>query len=296
MKRIFLTGASGFLGGNFCHLFAGKYEIFAVYNTHEIQNKNVHSHQLDVTKSAKLKTFFNKIKPDAVVHLAAISDPNQCQLNPSVSEVINVEVPENLAHLCAEYQIPFLFASSDLVFDGKSAPYRESDIPAPISIYGLHKAVAEQSVMDIYPQSTICRLPLMYGRTFTENRSVLQPMLTNLDSGLPLMLFTDESRTIASAHDICEGLLRCLGHQGEIFNLGGDERMSRYDFGLEVCKVFGYDKGLLIKSKQKDVGMPAPRPKDVSMSNTKAKEIGWKPASVQSGLERIKKELESKTI
>lgn len=291
MKRILLTGASGFLGGNFCHAFADKYEIYATYLDHSIQNKKVEAHKLNLAVLSETADYFRKIKPEAVVHLAALSDPNFCEINPLESEKMNIDVSENLANLCNEAKIPFLFASTDLVYDGKNAPYKETDLPAPVSIYGLHKSIAEQSILDIYPMATICRLPLMYGNSYGDKQGILKTMLAKLDSGEAVVLFTDEYRTFASARDICDGIMTCIEYQGEIFHLGGNERISRYNFGSLVCEVFGYDKKQLIKSKQKDMTMPAPRPKDVSMINTKAKKIGWKPGELRKELEEIKLEI-----
>ena len=122
MKKILLTGASGFLGGVFCHLYSDQFEIYAIHNDHPTPNKNVISHKTDITDSNGLEEYFQKIKPDALIHLAAYSDPNRCELHPDISEKINIEASENLALLCKEAKIPMIFSSTDLVFDGKNAP------------------------------------------------------------------------------------------------------------------------------------------------------------------------------
>jgi dTDP-4-dehydrorhamnose reductase len=295
MKKILLTGASGFLGGNFCSLYANAFDIHAVYHSHPVEIPGVKSVKLDICDEDALGRWFDEIKPDAVIHLAAFSDPNQCELHPKVSEQKNILASENMASLAAGLRLPMVFASTDLVFDGKSAPYKERDVPAPVSIYGLHKSIAEQAVLDIYPNAVVCRLPLMYGQSSSKDdsfgNSFLQPMLKKLSAGETMNMFTDEYRTVASARDICAGILVCLEERGEIFHLGGDERISRYNFARHVCGVFGFDAGLLIKTKQKDVKMPAPRPKDVSLNNEKAKELGWKPGTIIEELEWIKKNL-----
>src|SRR6185437_13142146 len=256
MKKILLTGASGFLGGNFCHLYAHQFDIHAIHNGHPVQDKNVKSHQTDITDSAALEACFHQINPDAVIHLAAYSDPNKCELQPAVSEKINIEASENLAYLCKEAKIPMLFSSTDLVFDGKNAPYKETDLPVPGNVYGLHKSIAEHSILDIYPEATICRLPLMYGTDFGHKPNLLHQILKKLTEGEELKLFTDEYRSVASARDVCAGLILCLEHPGQIFHLGGDERISRYGFGKLICEIFDFDKDLIVKSKQKDVQMP----------------------------------------
>jgi len=295
MRRILLTGGSGFLGGNFCRFYSEQFEIHAIWLEHPVQFDHIISQQLNICDAEVLGDYFKKIKPNIVLHFGAYSNPNKCQTHPDISEKINIEASENIAKLSAEMRIPLVFTSTDLVFDGKSAPYKESDIPCPISIYGLHKSIAEQSVLDIYPNATICRLPLMYGSNpFSDlsndihGSSFLQQIIKTLSEGKEIKLFTDEFRTVGSVRDVCKGVLLCLEKPGEIFHLGGDSRISRYDFGKLVCEVFGYDKKLLIKAKRKDVIMPAPRPKDVSLSNEKAKKIGWNPGSIKDELEQVK--------
>jgi dTDP-4-dehydrorhamnose reductase len=310
-QKILLTGASGFLGSNFCQIYGDQYDIHAIWHSHPIEFLKVKAHKVDITDQDQVLKLFDTIKPGAVIHLAAGSDPNYCQLHPEESEKVNVEASEFIAEACGKKNISLLFASTDLVFDGKSAPYQETDLPCPINTYGFHKSIAEQSVLDIFPSATICRLPLMFGPAplysgntcktgigepsaiipTRQNTSFLQPMLKKLMAGEKVSLFTDEYRTVASARDVCQGLFSCLDQPGEIFHLGGDERISRYGFGEIVCEVFGFDKALLVKSKQKDYKMAAPRPKDVSLSSKKANALNWQPGSISEELRFIKNTL-----
>jgi dTDP-4-dehydrorhamnose reductase len=287
-KKILLTGASGFLGGNFCKLFSKQYDITGIWNQHAFDMPGVKAVHLDISDNDSLSELFNAIKPVCVVHLGAYSDPNQCQLNPGMSEKINIEASENISVLCAALNIPLLFSSTDLVFDGTAAPYSENDLPCPVNTYGLHKSIAEQVILDVFPEATICRLPLMFGASFTHGKSFLQPMLQKLANNEGMRLFTDEYRSMASARDVCAGIMLCLDQPGEIFHLGGDVRMSRFDFAKKVCTIFDFDLNLIIESKQKDVPMPAPRPADVSLISEKAKKLGWRPGTVEKELQYIK--------
>lgn len=105
------------------------------------------------------------IKPDAVIHTAAKSDPNYCQLNRNESKKLNVDASINIAKLCAEYSIHCVFTSTDLVFNGLNAPYREEYPVCPVNFYGEQKVLAEEGMLKYHPMVAICRMALMFGIT-----------------------------------------------------------------------------------------------------------------------------------
>ena len=288
MRKILLTGVSGFLGGNFCHFHEDEYDIHAIYNEHPVSFKNVNAHQLNLLKEDSVKALIDSIKPDAIIHLAALSQPNDCARQPELSFRINVEASELLATYAHHFRIPFLFASSDLIFDGEDAPYAEDSIPRPMNLYGEHKAEAEKRVMKADPGAFICRLPLMYGSSYSYGVSFLQPWLNDLKAGKPVNLFIDEFRTPASAKDVCRGLITVLekGKPG-IYNFGGPERLSRVEMGERIADVFGLDKSLLHSRLRADVPMPAYRPKDISLSSDKMKKLGWEANALKDELREL---------
>ena len=292
MKTVLLTGASGFLGGNFCKIYADEFKIYAAYLNHPIQLPNISSVKIDLTNAAEIKDIFEKLTFNYVIHLAASSDPNFCELNIKEAYANNVEASRNLSHICKSQKIPLLFASTDLVFDGENAPYKETDPLQPIMKYGRQKAEAEQIVREANPaKNIICRLPLLYGNSFNSGKSFIQPILQKLENKEDVYLFTDEYRTVASAKSVCEGIkLLIENNQKGIFHLGGNERLSRYEMGEIICSIYGYDKKYLKPSLQKDVKMPALRPRDVSLDNTKMKNLGWQPGLFADELQQLKDE------
>jgi dTDP-4-dehydrorhamnose reductase len=96
----------------------------------------VRVYQADLTCPSEAEKLFTTIRPQAVIHAAAVSQPALCERNPDTSKAVNVEVPEHLATLCAQLEVPFVLTSTDLVFDGLSAPYEENDAVSPICVYG----------------------------------------------------------------------------------------------------------------------------------------------------------------
>jgi len=292
MKTVLLTGASGFLGGNFCKMYAQEFIIYAAYLNHAISLPNISPIKIDLTNSEELNKLFSETRFDHIIHLAASSDPNFCELNPLIAYNNNVVATKNLAHICQSQKIPLLFASTDLVFDGENAPYKETDSLKPIMKYGRQKAEAEQIVRELNPaKNIICRLPLLYGNSYNNGKSFLQPILQKLENQEPVYLFTDEYRTVCSARPVCEGIKLLIEHnQKGIFHLGGNERLSRYEMGEIICDIYGYDKKYLKPSFQKDVKMPALRPRDVSLDNTKMRNLGWQPGLFADELLKLKEE------
>ena len=288
MKKLLITGASGFLGWNLCHVAQETWQVYGTYLTHSVTSGDVKLYKIDLTDYTALEKFFTAIQPDAVIHLAAASKPNFCQKNPEVSYKINVTASMYLAQLCAKGNIPFIFTSSDLVFDGQNPFYKESDPVSPICVYGEHKVIAEQKIQKIYPDAAICRMPLMFGLPSPVANSFIQSFIQTLKAGQELNLFVDEFRTPVSATTAAKGLLLVLEKQvNGILHLGGKERISRYEFGLLLAKLFNFNQDLIIPGKQQDVVMAAPRSPDTSLDSSKAWQLGYQPLSLKEELVSI---------
>ena len=285
MKKLLVTGASGFLGWNLCQQARYNWQVYGTYYTHSVEIPGVNLIKIDLRDFHCLQKLFIDIQPNAVIHTAAASKPNYCQVHPQESYSINVTTSLNIARFCAEYNIPCVFTSTDLVFDGKNSPYRESDRVSPITYYGEQKVEAEQKMLEIYPQTTICRMPLMFGLPSPVANSFLQSFIVNLKTGKELNLFIDEFRTPASAITASQGLLLAIEKQIQgILHLGGKERISRYDFGLLLADILQLSPTSIKPSKQQDIVMTAPRSPDTSLDSNKAFNLGYQPLSLREEL------------
>lgn len=289
MKKLLVTGSSGFLGWNLCQLATQQnWQVFGTYFTHSPNIPEVISQKIDLTDFQALKALFSEIKPDAVIHLAAASKPNYCQTHPEESYRINVTASLHIADLCAELEIPCVFTSTDLVFDGLNPPYTESDRVCPVSIYGEQKVLAERGILERYPKTAVCRMPLMFGVASPHSPSFIQPFIAQLRREEELTLFFDEYRVPVTAKTATQGLFLALEKGGGILHLGGKERLSRYEFGCLMAEVLELPKTGLKSCSQKDVPMPAPRPADLAMDSTKAFGLGYNPPTVREELESLK--------
>jgi len=227
------------------------------------------------------------IKPDAVIHAAAASKPDFCQENPEVSRKINVDSVISISGLCSDLHIPFVFTSSDLVFNGINPPYSEEDPPSPVSIYGEQKLEAENAALCRYPDTAVCRMPLMFGDTSSCAQSILQPVLTSLCNKKTVKLFTDEYRSPVSAYTATQGILMAITAFKGIIHLGGRTRISRYNLGIQIAQYCGLDTACIRPVFQKDATVLAPRPPDVTLSSSKAFKQGYNPLPLPEELGRV---------
>ncbi|MEQ8970788.1 MAG: NAD(P)-dependent oxidoreductase [Coleofasciculus sp. C1-SOL-03] len=287
MKRLLITGVSGFLGWHTCQLSKREWNVYGTCLSKSVNSPDINILKVDLTHFQEVKQIFQTIKPDAVIHTAAQSSPNFCQMHPQETEVINVTASGDIAGLCADYHIPCVFTSTDLVFNGLNPPYRETDPVSPISYYGEQKVRAETLMLSRYPQTAICRMPLMFGQATPTATSFIQPFIETLQAGKELKLFVDEFRTPVSGTTAAKGLLLALDNVQGYLHLGGKERISRYEFGCLLVDVLRLPKTGLNSCRQAEVKMAAPRPPDVSLDSSKAFALGYNPLSLREELEAL---------
>lgn len=286
MKKLLITGASGFLGYHLLRA-ARNYELYAIHHSNSVLFAGATNIQCDITNYIALGDVFEDVVPDAVIHAAAISDTNYCQQNKEQAYAVNVEATKNIAGICSDYNVPMAFTSTDLVFDGTQGRYKEQDEKNPLNAYGEQKSLAEDEVLKIYPQATVFRLPMMFGAAEASATNYLQKFTGQIKTGKTASLFYDEYRSTCGAKSIAEGILQLLFSETGIIHLAGKEKLSRYEFGLLAAEAFGLDERLLERCSQKDVKMAAPRPADVSLDITKALSLGFNPLTAKNELLQI---------
>jgi dTDP-4-dehydrorhamnose reductase len=285
MKKLLVTGASGFLGWNLSQQAQAQWQVFGTYYSGAIAIPGTTIIKIDLRDFLAVKELLAQIQPDAIIHTAAASKPNFCQTNPEQSYRINVDASLNIARLCAENRIPCVFTSTDLVFDGTKSFYNETDRVSPISHYGEQKVLAERGMLEIYPKTAVCRMPLMFGNVPPTAISFIQPFIDKLKKGEELLLFSDEFRTPVSGITAAKGLLLALEKQvSGLLHLGGKERISRYQFGELLAEIMQVSPQNIKPCLQKEVPMAAPRSPDTSLDSSKAFALGYQPLSLKEEL------------
>jgi dTDP-4-dehydrorhamnose reductase len=225
MSMVWITGAGGLLGNlllKSAARFAPGRSVIGV--TRE---------WLDLADFAAVRRVFREQRPEAVIHCAAMSKTPACQASPELAHRINVELTALLAELASGQ--PFLFFSTDLVFDGRKGNYVESDAPHPLNTYAETKVAAEQAVLR-NPRHTIIRTSINYGVSPTGDRSFNEEMAAAWRAGRALNLFTDEFRCPIPAEVTARAAWELL-HRGAtgLFHVAGAERLSRCEIGQLVA-------------------------------------------------------------
>ncbi|HLA61892.1 MAG TPA: NAD(P)-dependent oxidoreductase [Nitrospiraceae bacterium] len=217
---------------------------------------------LDLTDRANVERTWQSIKPNAVIHCAALSRTKDCEQDPEQARRINVEATAYLAQLSRD--IPFIFLSSGEVFDGRTGWYGETDEPNPINVYGQTKLEAEQAVLQ-NPRHTVVRIVLTAGISETGDRSFVEDMCRTAKAGKNVTLYADEFRCPLPAGVIARVIWELVDcEQPGLYHLGGSDRLSRWEIGETLLPWCPELKGHLMKgSARNHVG--SPRPADLSL-------------------------------
>lgn len=288
MDKLLITGVSGFLGWNLSNEASKRYKVYGTVHKNSVTSDSISLYKCDITDEIQVDKLINKIQPDYIIHTAAISQPAECEKNALFSETINTTASINIAKICQRSSIPIIFTSSDMVFDGEDAPYDEYSTKKPKNIYGNQKSRAEDGILKTHPTAAICRMPLMFGPSSPFSESFIQPIIRNLKKNIETAYFNDEFRTPISVWDVSDFFLSKIGEFTGVLNLGGNERISRYDFSKKVAEVGNYSTSLVKGNRQQDVNLQAPRPRDLTMKNNLAKSFGFNPRPLTESLERLK--------
>ncbi len=201
--RILITGSNGMLGSDLVEAFSEKYEIFGL-GKHPNRHPKLQYHQADLAHSAQIKKAVSEIKPAVIVHAAAYTDVDGCELNPHQAFLINTIGTQSIAEASDQTGATLIFLSSDYVFNGKkSGPYLETDSPDPISVYGRSKFEAEEWLKNHSKSVSIIRTSWLFGKN---GRNFFRAILNLLSEGKDLNVVNDQLGAPTYTLDLAEGI------------------------------------------------------------------------------------------
>lgn len=293
MKTL-VIGASGLVGGTLGRVLERSgVEVVAAGHSRAAGGALA----LDVRDAEAVERALADTKPDVV--FLAVNVPggvDRCEEHPDEAYTVNVAGTTHVATAAAKHGATLVYYSTDYVFDGKSGPYAESDVPNPISVYGRTKLEAEQAVLKLAPRPLIVRTTAVYGWDRASRNFAMQ-VWERLGAGQPMRVPDDQLCNPTLAEYLAEASVRLVqqGTEG-IVNVVGKDRCSRTDFGRQLARAMALDPALITPAPTGELGQKAARPLQGGLKTDKLTALlGTTPLDLAESLKRFRRQWRSDT-
>jgi dTDP-4-dehydrorhamnose reductase len=291
--KILITGGSGLLGSKIAGKAVEKgYKVYSGYKTHEPMFGI--PMEIEISDKIFVNKIFESLKPDIVIHTAALTDVDKCEEDNELAWRTNVEGTRNIAEISREYEAFLVYVSTDYVFSGEEGMYREMDETNPINYYGVTKLEGEKNVKTLMDEWCIARPSVIYGSTpATGKVNFALWVLEKLERREPMNIITDQYVSPTLNTNLAEMILEVLERRlTGVYHLAGATPMNRYDFACFLAETFRLDKKLIRQAKFEDMKWKAKRPRKTTLNVEKALQtLNKKPMKIDDALNVLKKEM-----
>ena len=289
--KILITGANGLLGQHLVgKLIEEKYTVVAIGRGPArlpFKETAYTYYDVDIATELSVHKIFSEEQPDIVIHAAAMTQVDDCELNQEICERINVQGTSHVIVNAEQFARKLIYISTDFVFDGERGNYAEEDDMGPVNWYGFTKMQAESIVETCDMPWAIVRTCLVYGNVLTGTRSnIISWVRDNLSAGKPIRVVSDQIRTPTYVGDLVDGIMLIVKKNAEgTFHISGKDMLTPYDMAIKSAAFFKLDASLMTKVDASSFSQPARRPLKTGFSISKAqKELGYKPMSFEEAL------------
>ncbi|MDN3203089.1 SDR family oxidoreductase [Algoriphagus sediminis] len=296
-KKILITGANGLLGQKLIsQLVAGKeFDVLASgRGPCRIPGDGFDYVSMDITNKAEVIEVFETQKPEIVIHGAAMTQVDDCELHREACYEANVMATENLLVGAQGCNSHFIFVSTDFIFSGDKGPLTEDEEASPVNYYGETKLLAEEKVKASGLKWAIARTVLVYGISHDMSRSnIILWVKKSLEEGKSIKVVNDQWRTPTLAEDLAAGCILIAQKEAQgVYNISGEDFLTPYDMAMMTADYFHLDKSLITKADSSTFTQPAKRPPKTGFIIDKAKkELGYQPKSFRTGIDILAKQI-----
>lgn len=291
IMKIIITGSNGLLGQKLVAYLHNKGINFIATSKGENRNPDCPKekyYSLDICVQTAIEDIFDKYKPTHVIHTAAITNVDACELDPDLCYLVNVQATQFLVEASLKHKAHFQLLSTDFIFDGLKGNYKEEDIPNPLSHYASSKVNAEKVLLNSeYQNWSIVRTIIVYGIGNNLSRTNIVCWAKDaLSKGQEMRIIDDQFRAPTWADDLAWACVRiCKLNKTGIFHISGPETMSIFEIVQRVARYFSLPTNTLVRTDSSTLNQPAKRPPKTGFDLSKSKkELGYKPRTLEETL------------
>lgn len=265
-----VTGGSGFVAGHVLATAADGWQLHILSRLAPLKPQlNARWHEFK--SIAEARALLHELRPQSVIHTAAIADIDFAEKNRALAWDANVGLTKALVDECAAIGCKMVFCSTDTVFDGEHAPYDEQSPPGPLNYYAETKVESEKHVATLGSQAVIARLALVVGLpVFGAGNSILAKTVAAMKEGREINAPAHEIRSPVDVITAARALLELAeGDHNGIYHLAGHTRINRWEMMKMIAGRFGFPEARIIAQPSGPTPGRAVRPRDVSLDNAK---------------------------
>jgi dTDP-4-dehydrorhamnose reductase len=293
--RILVTGANGMLGQRTVDYYTAKknVELLTCSFENDPVFDNVEYIPCDIANRDDVKKLIYDFCPDFIINTAAYTNVDLSENHRELAWKVNVKGVEYIAEAARVIDAHIIHFSSDYIFDGKNGPYDEDATPNPLGYYGRTKLASENVLKIGGVLFTIIRTNVLYGVALNSRPDFVKWVVNSVRNGEHIRIVEDQINNPTFIDDLVQAISKIIEFKKQgIYNIGGREFLTRYEFTEMIADFFNLDKNFITPIKTFELNQPAKRPLKSGLNIIKAEtELGYKPHTILESLTEIKREL-----
>ena len=296
-KKVLITGGSGLLAVNWTLSLLNKYSITLILHNRKISILGVNTETAPLNSTKECLSILGKYRPDIVIHTVGLTDVEECEKKPDLATEVNAVLAGNIATACNELNIKLVYISTDHLFSGHDQKSTEEATVNPINVYAETKYLGELKVQENCKDALIIRTNF-FGWGAKHHKSFGNFIINNLRQNNSVSLFDDVFFTPILINDLVKKVHKLIDLSAiGVFNVVGNERLSKYEFGVKLANCFNLDIDLINAISINDKENLVKRPKDMSLSNAKlCQALDCKVANLDEQFQSLKEQESSSVL
>jgi dTDP-4-dehydrorhamnose reductase len=260
--KVAITGAQGLMGHGLAEVFRARHTVFALGRS-----------DADITSAEAVRTLFDRLRPDLVIHSAAIPDLDICEADPAKGFLVNVHGSRHVVAAARHLGAAVAFISSDAVFDGKkTSPYVESDAAIPPTVYGRTKLRGEQ-IVSALPEHFIFRVSVLFG---PGKINFIDKGLQRIAQGQEYVVANDQTGCAAYTLDAARAMMGMVeAKRYGLYHLANQGACTRYELAQKAAELAGLNPERVIGIPSAQMGRRAARLKYAVMEMRNLRAVGF---------------------